>query len=162
MTACRQRCAADRRTKGVLPLLLSITGGMCPALGRGSRTTIMMNDDEELSAAWRAEIGKPVDIDVFEPASANIEVDIAGASDCGRVLLHNADHYLALRLTRSQQTIMSSLAAADLPAPFQEYAYALVVADGLGEEPAGARASRVAISALAHMALRYGKWNVRI
>jgi serine/threonine protein phosphatase PrpC len=122
----------------------------------------MMNDDEELSAAWRAEIGKPVDIDVFEPASANIQVDIAGASDCGRVLPHNADHYLALRLTRSQQTIMSSLAAADLPAPFQEYAYALVVADGLGEEPAAARASRVAISALAHMALRYGKWNIRI
>ena len=83
-------------------------------------------------------------------------------SDCGKVAAHNTDHYLALRLGRLQETLASSLSAGDLPARFEEYAYAMVVADGLGEEGAGARASRVALSTLAHLAVRYGRWNVRI
>jgi serine/threonine protein phosphatase PrpC len=36
------------------------------------------------------------------------------------------------------------------------------VADGLGEESAGIRASRVALSAAAHLAIQFGKWNVRL
>ena len=38
----------------------------------------------------------------------------------------------------------------------------MLVADGLGEGGAGSVASRVALSTIAHLALHYGKWNVRI
>ena len=51
---------------------------------------------------------------------------------------------------------------ADLPPRFDEYGYALLLADGLGGSGSGAVASRVAVSALAHLALHYGHWNVRI
>ena len=40
--------------------------------------------------------------------------------------------------------------------------YAMLVADGLGETGAGAVASRVALSALAHLAIHYGQWRLRI
>jgi PPM family protein phosphatase len=81
---------------------------------------------------------------------------------CGRLRPQNTDHYLAIRLGRMQETIVSSLTPADLPPRFEEYGYAMLVADGLGERGAGARASRVALSALAHLAIRYGRWNVRV
>jgi serine/threonine protein phosphatase PrpC len=37
----------------------------------------------------------------------------------------------------------------------------MLVADGLDESGAGARASRIALSTLAKLAIRYGRWNVR-
>jgi protein phosphatase len=61
-----------------------------------------------------------------------------------------------------QETLISSLAPADLPPRFEEYAYSILVADGRGRRGAGARASRVALSTLAHLAIRYGKWHVRV
>jgi protein phosphatase len=36
------------------------------------------------------------------------------------------------------------------------------VADGHGQDGIGVRASRVALSTLAHLAIRYGRWNVRV
>jgi protein phosphatase len=61
-----------------------------------------------------------------------------------------------------QETLTTSLAAADLPPRFEEYAYLMLVADGLDGDGTGGRASRFALSTLAHLAIRYGKWNVRI
>jgi protein phosphatase len=81
---------------------------------------------------------------------------------CGRLRPQNTDHYLAIRLGRMQETILSSLTPADLPPRFEEFGYALIVADGLGDGGSGARASRVALSALAHLAIRYSRWNVRV
>ena len=45
---------------------------------------------------------------------------------------------------------------------FEECGYAMLVADGLGEGGAGSVASRVALSTIAHLALHYGQWNVRV
>jgi protein phosphatase len=87
---------------------------------------------------------------------------VGAASSCGRRHPHNTDHFLALRLGRLQETLLTSLHTADLPSRFEEYGYALLVADGFGDDDTGARASRVALSTLAHMAVRYGKWNVRV
>ena len=109
----------------------------------------------------RALMSKPVDIANYYPLSSDLMIDMAAASVCGRLHVHNSDHYLALRFGRLQETLMTSLAAADLPPRFEEYAYAMLVANGLGESGGGAQASRVALSALARMAIRYGQWNVR-
>jgi protein phosphatase len=49
-----------------------------------------------------------------------------------------------------------------LPARFEEYAFAMLVADGLGEPGAGSVASRTALSTIAHLALHSGQWHMRI
>jgi protein phosphatase len=117
---------------------------------------------DEAKERWREAVSRPLLQEAFHPLSSAVAVEIAAASASGRQHPRNTDHYLAVRIGRLQETLVTSLAAADLPAPFEEYAYALVVADGLGELDAGTRASRVALSALAHLALRYGRWNVRV
>lgn len=115
----------------------------------------------ESKAHWRSVISQPVEIADYHPLSSALAVEVAAASVCGRLRPHNTDHYLAIRFGRLQETLITSLAAADLPPRFEEYAYAMLVADGLDESGAGARASRIALSALAKLAIRYGRWNVR-
>jgi len=111
---------------------------------------------------WRNILSKPLGTSEFQPLSSRVELDIAGDTHVGKVQAHNTDHYLAIRLGRVQETLATSLAAGDLPPDFEEYGYAMLVADGLGEQGAGVQASRVALSAVAHLAIQYGKWNVRL
>jgi protein phosphatase len=113
-------------------------------------------------AQWRAILSRPVDIEPFHPLSSAVALEVAAASTCGKRRSHNTDHYLAIRLGRVQETLTTSLPSADLPPRFEESGYLMLVADGLGEDGSGAQASRVALSALAHLAIRYGKWNVRV
>jgi PPM family protein phosphatase len=113
-------------------------------------------------AEWRAAVSHPVVAPAFQPLSASIGLEVAGASVCGKTQVHNTDHYVAIRLGRMQETLTTSLAEADLPPRFEEYGYAMLVADGLDSDGTGGRASRFALSTLAHLAIRYGKWNVRI
>jgi protein phosphatase len=120
----------------------------------------MAGDDPNVQ--WRSVLSRPVDIEPFTPLSSTVSLRVAAASVTGTLRTHNTDHYLAIRLGRTQETLLSSLTSADLPPPFQEFGYALLVADGLGDGVSGARASRVALSALAHLAIRYGRWNVRV
>ena len=116
---------------------------------------------DESRSHWRSVVSQPVEIADFHPLSSALAVEVAAASVCGRLRPHNTDHFLAIRFGRLQETIVTSLATADLPPRFEEYAYAMLVADGLDDSGAGARASRVALSTLAKLAIRYGRWNVR-
>ena len=110
----------------------------------------------------RAVVSAPLDLQPVQPLSSAISVEIAAASVCGLSNTENSDQYMAIRSSRSQETLLASLGAADLPQPFQECGYVMIVADGLGEGAIGARASRLTLSALAHMAIEYGKWNIRV
>jgi PPM family protein phosphatase len=130
--------------------------GISCALGRA----VMTDDDPNLH--WRSAISRPVGIEPFRPLSSTVSLQVAASSICGKLRPNNTDHYLAIRLGRMQETLLSSLRPADLPPRFEEFGYALLVADGLGDGCSGARASRVALSALAHLAIRYGRWNVRV
>jgi protein phosphatase len=98
----------------------------------------------------------------FSPLSATVRVDIGAESHRGLVRPHNDDHYLVLRFGRRQDVLATSLPPADLPRRFKEFGYALLVADGLGAGGAGSVASRVALSTIAHLTLRYGRWNLRV
>jgi len=119
-----------------------------------------MSDDPDIR--WRRVVSAPVATESFTPESSRADLELAATSICGRLRADNTDHYMAIRLGRLQETLLTSLSASDLPPRFEEFAYAMVVADGLGDRGSGARASRVALSALAQLAIRYGKWNVRI
>ncbi len=100
--------------------------------------------------------------DDFEPLGSLIQTEFGACSRSGPHRVANEDHYLILRLGRTQDVVASSLQAADLPGRFEEFAYALGVADGSGQLGAGALASRVALSTLAHMTIRFGHWNLRV
>ncbi|HEY6509248.1 MAG TPA: protein phosphatase 2C domain-containing protein [Vicinamibacterales bacterium] len=100
--------------------------------------------------------------DDFRPLSATVQVEIGARSHRGTVQLHNEDHYLAVELARRQQVLTTSLTGAEVPARFEEHGYAMLVADGLGTTGAGAMAGRVAISTIAHLALHYGRWSLRV
>jgi protein phosphatase len=115
-------------------------------------------------AEWRAAVSRPLETPApaFQPLSANIGLEVAGTSRTGKAQLHNTDHYVAIRLGRMQEVLTTSLATSDLPPRFEEYAYLMLVADGLDDDGTGGRASRFALSTLAHLGIRYGKWNVRI
>ena len=97
----------------------------------------------------------------FRTLSSAIRVEFAACSSPG-TRPANQDHYLVLRLGRHQETIATSLPEGDVPVRFDEAAYGMAVADGMGGVDAGETASRLAISTLAHLALHFAKWNVRI
>jgi PPM family protein phosphatase len=107
-------------------------------------------------------VGAGLSSDGFTPPSALVRADFGARSHRGRVHEENDDHYLVLRLVERADTLLTSLASADLPSPFDEHAYAAVVADGIGRGGAGSVAARLAISTLAHLALRFGQWHMRI
>jgi protein phosphatase len=97
----------------------------------------------------------------FRPLSAAIRLEFGARSHPGRQPA-NEDHYHVLRLGRYQETIATSLPEGEVQAHFEEAAYGIIVADGLGTVGAGERASRLAISTFAELAVHFGKWNMRI
>lgn len=117
-------------------------------------------DDEDrmdLSEAQRA-LGsfKP-----FTPPSTRVEVEFGFCTDPGLRRTTSDDHFLIVRLGRSHETVASSLPPDTVPALWEERAYGMVVADGMG--PDGPElASRLALATLAQLVLRFGKWNLRV
>jgi serine/threonine protein phosphatase PrpC len=107
-------------------------------------------------------LSTPLDVRDFKPLSSVVRVEIGSKSDAGRIRQTNEDHYLVLHLARQQETLATSLPQAELPRQFDEHGYVMLVADGLGDSGAGAVASRVALGTLAHLAIHYGRWNVRV
>src|SRR5262245_44326724 len=122
------------------------------------RDMITNEDDNERRRLFSA----PFEFEPFRPASAVVRVELAARSDRRGVQSDQEDNYLAVRLCRAQETLFGSLGQADLPDRFEEYGYAMLVADGIGGGGSGAVASRLALSTLAHLALKYGKWNLRV
>ena len=117
---------------------------------------------EEEDIARRRDLSPLLRINAFRPLSETVRVECAGLSRGGRVAAFHEDHFLIQLFTRTQSTLATTLPSADLPRRFEERAYAFLVADGLGGRGTGALASRVALSTLAHLALHFGRWNVRV
>src|SRR3954470_22283344 len=96
------------------------------------------------------------------PPSAAVEATFGAQSRRGRSRPINEDHYLVFRLGRHQETLLTSLRDHAISAPFDEYGYAMVVADGVGETGGGEAASRLAIATLVYLVRYLGKWNLRV
>jgi hypothetical protein len=71
-------------------------------------------------AARRKLFASVLSTDDFEPASALVRADFAARSHRGRAFKDNEDHYLALRLGRSEETLDTSLINLDVPHRFDE------------------------------------------
>ena len=119
-------------------------------------------DDQPDDIARRALLSSALRVDDFRPASSLVRADIAARSHPGRMSANNDDHYLVVRLGRSEETLFTSLSSFDVPRRFDEYAFAAVVADGIGGDGVGAMAARLAISTLADLELRFGQWDMRV
>jgi serine/threonine protein phosphatase PrpC len=122
-----------------------------------------MTDDRESDGLSRRRALSPVlSMDEFLPPSSMVRVEFGSASHVGKIRTFNEDNYLIVRLDRGQETLASSLSSAETPAKFEEHGYAMLVADGLGGSGPGGVASRVALNTLAHVAIYYGRWNLRV
>ena len=119
-----------------------------------------MNTDESNKVLRWSALPPPAGHADTPQLSIGVEVEFGARSQKGLQQSSNDDHYLILRLGRHQETLMTSLPEDEVQPRFDESAYGMVVADGMGR--AGEIASRLAISTLAHLALYFGKWNVRI
>ncbi len=95
--------------------------------------------------------------------TSTIHVDSYGLTDVGRERTANEDQFLIADLTKSLLVTQSTLPLGDrsrLWSPVQ--GKLMVVADGMGGMASGARASRVALSAVTHYALRFMPWFFRL
>ena len=116
-------------------------------------------DDTHTRPGWRPMSGFPGNLDSPPPAG-RARAEFGACSRRGPLRATNDDHYLILQLGRQQETVLTSLPEGAVPTHFEEFAYGMVIADGTGR--AAETASRLAITTLAHLAVHFGKWNVRI
>jgi PPM family protein phosphatase len=117
------------------------------------------DDQDDQTDAGFTPFLEPVE---FPPPSSAVQVTFGAESRRGHAHAVNEDHYVIIELGRHQKTLLTSLPEGAIPAQFDEYGYAMVVADGLGAPGDGEFASRIALVTLMHLVLRFGKWNLRI
>jgi PPM family protein phosphatase len=110
----------------------------------------------------RSALSPLLQIEDFQPLSSTVRVEFGACSRARPGNAPNDDHYHVIRLGRSQETVLSSLAEADAQQRFVESAYAMLVADGSGDSESAGLAGRMAINALVHLVLHYGHWNMRV
>lgn len=104
---------------------------------------------------------KPTDETPPEPFSSLVVIDSYAMTDKGHVRTQNEDHFLVIRGGRAVETVMSNLGESQPGDLFEESAFGMVVADGVGGEAAGEIASRQAIYTLLSLTLHTPDWNFR-
>ena len=97
-----------------------------------------------------------------QPFSSLVRVDFGAISDVGKVRTNNEDHFRIARISRTMETLMSNLPPGQVPDYFEDVAYGMVVADGMGGEAAGEVASMMAITIGVNLRLNDVKWNLKI
>jgi protein phosphatase len=104
----------------------------------------------------------PAAVRPFEPFSSLVRIDVSALSHPGHVRPNNEDQFFVTKLTRSLETLLTSVPAGDVPERADEVNYVMVVADGMGGAAAGEVASRMAISVLVQLALQMPDWILKL
>jgi protein phosphatase len=95
-------------------------------------------------------------------APGGLRVEVHAVSHPGNVRPRNEDHFLALKVGRSMESLATNLTPDDLPTRVEESGWVLLVADGIGGRLAGEHASRRAISGLVEVATRIPNWVLHL
>lgn len=98
----------------------------------------------------------------FPPLSSTVRAEFGAQTRRGLFHSVNEDHYLIVELGRHEKTLLTSLPESVVPRRYDEFGYAMIVADGFGGTGTGESASRLALATLMHLVLHFGKWNLRI
>lgn len=110
-----------------------------------------------------AEFPSPIlELALPEAVSSKVHIDVAALSDQGKVRSENEDHYYVARGGRHVTTLVTNVPTADIPSQFEETAYVLIVADGMGGHAGGEVASRLAIATLINFILHAPEWIMRL
>ena len=94
--------------------------------------------------------------------SSMAQVDIATRSYQGSDRPNNDDHYLVLRIERSLETVLTNLPETVLPHRFDETAYGMLVATGMGGMAGGQMASALAVCKLIELVVNTPDWIMRM
>lgn len=96
------------------------------------------------------------------PFSSLVKVEFAARTDTGKVRHHNEDSYLIFRTGRFFKRLHTSLPEGQLPEHFEESAYVLAVADGMGGHQAGDVASSLALRTAVSLILNAAHWALKL
>ena len=121
-----------------------------------------MGPQSEIDTAEFAKDGRSSGTERPQPFSSLVRVDFGAISDVGKVRTNNEDHFRIARTSRTMRTLMSNLPPGQVPDYFEDVAYGMVVADGMGGEAAGEVASMMAITIGVNLRLNDVKWNLKI
>jgi protein phosphatase len=87
-----------------------------------------------------------------------VQVEFGALTDTGKLRDNNEDHFLVARLSKTMQVCKTSLPQQGGTLCPEEDGYLFVVADGMGGEAAGERASALAVESIEGFALNTLKW----
>ena len=96
------------------------------------------------------------------PFSSLIEIDFGVVTHAGKVRTVNEDSYIIYRTSRSWEKLHTSLEQEYLAGRFDEHAYGMAVADGVGGAAGGQVASKMAIRLLMSLILNAAKWAMKL
>lgn len=94
--------------------------------------------------------------------SSRVDVQFGAVSDAGKKRDNNEDAYLIFRTGRFWERISTSLRDGDLPNRFDENAYAMIVADGMGGVEGGELASSMALRVCVNLILNAPQWALKL
>ncbi|MHB0959732.1 MAG: PP2C family protein-serine/threonine phosphatase [Pirellulaceae bacterium] len=97
----------------------------------------------------------------FAPCRPPCSVRVGAATDVGKVRKNNEDHYVVVRRSRGREIVSTNLSA--LPSSYPlEYAYTLIVADGVGGSAFGEFASQLALETALELAGNATSWVMKL
>ena len=97
----------------------------------------------------------------FAPVTPPLQIEFGATTHPGNVRPRNEDHYAVVKRIRSSEVMLTSLPPEDLVFE-DDYAYGMVVADGIGGAAYGEFASRLALRTMLELAGQATSWVMRL